>query len=746
MLTERVAVLSELGWDTEYFNQKAYRTLLSYLSLVPPTGILVDGVLTRLDRPEILNEALTYWKQTEEAALAEDQKVPNNEQIALMLKTQLGILDKNLKELRAHAPNAKIVLSLDSDDLQFSISAILNELLLKKQAALGRQISKLRQSKDKVKNKLATERRRIQRGKGNDAHVKSYEAELAGVSEKMKKAAEEQSLYREKKIRPMHQQITASVVAKMYAQFEEVCKRYGVILVKRQGIISFGHLTIDFAHSRYATWTPARGRAGQILKNLQGKRPRADVVLESGHSGHGYKQYQKLVTGPTETNFQNSGHYDPTVDDRHVTVVLALPFEDQAKIAEFMTGGQATRMAAGKPGGSRGHAVFQRYKNDSVSGLTVITKQDGLIGTEWIQYQAFVDGTVLRQPKKYYMVAASSDEHIASPEEDIMARDGFLQFYRALLKTPVLFRGRPASAAGYINGGDVAEANSDKWQHRYGWKKDPRQLLEENIRLLKDFDPANEDQLVALSIKLTGDAMQGGVESMQAVLERVADYWMNFLQLSLSHSKLRFVHASVAGNHTDDILRRLGLRESDFFVQRLRQLNIGVLEVGKPIDPVNPRVAIGGYSSARILQLPEYGLDIKGRPLFGPINLLIQHDPKGTDHDGLIGAGKNIGADVALAGHTHDNWLRCYKTGENTFSVAYRLATLQTVTPTEKYYASSVPRTQGAHLLVMPRPGDFSEKVLPLAFLAEIGRKHWHSLAKAPKPKTKAKTSVKRKK
>ncbi|MCX6778840.1 MAG: hypothetical protein NTU97_01250 [Candidatus Magasanikbacteria bacterium] len=312
-----------------------------------------------------------------------------------------------------------------------------------------------------------------------------------------------------------------------------------------------------------------------------------------------------------------------------------------------------------------------------------------------------------------------------------MVRDGFLQFYRALLKVPVLFRGRPALAAGYIDGGDVGEANSDKWKHRYGWKKDPRQLLTEYIRLLKDFDPTNPDQLMALSIKLAGDAMQGGVESMQAVLERVADYWMDFLQLSLAHSKLRFVHASVAGNHVDDILQRLGLRESDFFLQRLRALGIEALEVVKPEIPKNPRVALGGYSLARILQLPEYGLDIKGKPLFGPINLLIQHDPKGTGHEGLIGAGKNVHADVALAGHTHDNWLDCFRTGDNTFSVAYRLATLQTVTPTEKFYASSVPRTQGAHLLVMPMRGDFSEKVLPVNFLAEIGRKHWRTLAKS---------------
>ncbi|MCX6778841.1 MAG: hypothetical protein NTU97_01255, partial [Candidatus Magasanikbacteria bacterium] len=179
----------------------------------------------------------------------------------------------------------------------------------------------------------------------------------------------------------------------------------GVVLVKRPSILVFGDLTIDFAHSRYATWTPARARAGQLLKSLHGKKPKAEVVLESGHSGLGYKQYQKLITGVEETNFQNAGHYDPKVDDGHVTLVLALPFEDQSKISQFMDGGEPIRMAAGKPIGSRGYAAFQRYKNDSVSGLTTITKENSLVGTEWIQYQNFVDGSVLNQPKKYYFSA-----------------------------------------------------------------------------------------------------------------------------------------------------------------------------------------------------------------------------------------------------------------------------------------------------------------------------------------------------
>jgi hypothetical protein len=166
------------------------------------------------------------------------------------------------------------------------------------------------------------------------------------------------------------------------------------------------------------------------------------------------------------------------------------------------------------------------------------------------------------------------------------------------------------------------------------------------------------------------------------------------------------------------------LRESDFFAQRLKARGIGTYEVGKPGQPYglsDARVFLGGYSNARVLNIPDYGLDIDGNVLFGPINLVVQHDPKGSRAEGVTGAGKSCGADVSLAGHTHDNFLRLYRREDNVFGVAYKLATMQGVSPTEKYYANSVPRTQASHCLVMPMQGDFSEKAVPIARLQELG-------------------------
>lgn len=75
---------------------------------------------------------------------------------------------------------------------------------------------------------------------------------------------------------------------------------------------------------------------------------------------------------------------------------------------------------------------------------------------------------------------------------------------------------------------------------------------------------------------------------------------------------------------------------------------------------------------------------------------------------------------MALAGHTHETYVKTFNVGLNNFGIAYRLATLQGTTPTEKYYAASPPRTQAGHLFTMPTPRHFYEKTLPAPYLEKI--------------------------
>ncbi|MBW2971817.1 hypothetical protein KY359_02160 [Candidatus Woesearchaeota archaeon] len=739
----RVYFLSEVGYDTAYFNADAYTRLVEMMASDKElTGILVDGAITRLDRPEYLSDRLTFWERSEEECKKASEAVPNKEQYKTMMDVQLSIVEERLRELKARVPHAeKIVLSLHSDDIQYTVSAMMNEMLVRGQAAIGDSITHLKSKKKSIQTDLkAMQKEYSYMGAGDEVaqqrsalkrKIDLRAKKVDGIENKLQDLYQEQKMYREKRVRPAHQFFTRKFLEELYGKYSDMCARLGVELVTSQSVLEFGGLKIDYSHSRHPTWNPVRTRDKALIKSVHGKLEKyegVDVILESGHFGIGYKQLQKVKDHPDESNFKNQSSYDPQTCGSHVTVVMALPFEDQQAVGEYVKGKKPVRMSGGKPMNTRKIAATDRYNNDGVAGLTVVTKdENGIVGTEWVQYRNFVDGSVLRQPDEYTIICASSDEHIGSPEESPVVRDGWSELYRLLVENTTFFRGRPAAARGYINAGDAAEANSRKWDHRYHEKRDPQELMRENMRLLADFRPGSIEDIVSLAAKMTNDAMGGSVESMSVILERVAEYYMGFLLPAMGSRGLKWAHVCTTGNHADAVLRDLGMRETDFFVQRAKAMGIGVYEVGKPDyhrlgAQKDARVFVGGYSNARGLHIPDYGLDVRGDPLFGPVGLVVQHDPKGSGMAGVVGAGKNAGADIAISGHTHDNRLKLYRTDDNRFGVAYKLATLQGVSPTEKYYAYSVPRTQAAHCIVMPMPGDFSEKAIPASTLAEIGR------------------------
>ena len=736
----RVYVLSEVGYDAAYFNETAYQNLLQMMSKDKEiTGVLVDGPLLRLDRPEYLNDQLTYWQKSEEECRQASTELKNRDQYKSMQETQYRLVLERLTELRTKLPRTKIVLSLDSDDLQYTASAMLNEMLVREQMRLGEKITRLKDKRREQKEKrkeFQQEYLKIERvaGKSKEKVSLKRKAEtctkkIDGLEDEIQNLYAEQKLYREKKVRPAHQHFTKRFLTEVYQRYHDLCSSLGVELITQPAVLNFEGMKIDYAHSRHRTWAVIKNREKSLLKSLHGSleeylQKDIDVILESGHFGSGFKQIQKVKDCPAETNFRNQSSYGPEIGQDHLTVVLALPFEDQEQISRFVKGKEPIRLSGGKPINTRKHAAVDRYQNGAVSGITILTKNEqGQIGTEWIQYLNFADRSALQQPKQYSIICASADEHIGSPEENLLARDGWLSVYRELL-AGTSFRGRPAQAQGYINGGDAAEANSRKWDHRYHEKRDPQQLIRENLRLLSNFRPESVEQIIQLAMKMTNDSRGGSVESMRVILERVADYYESFLDATIKESTLKWAHLAVPGNHADAVLRDLGLRETDFFVQRLKAKGISTYEAGQPDycqNDQDARVFIGGYSNARLLHVPDYGKDTQGNALFGPVSLLVQHDPKGQGQSGLVGAGRNVSADLSLAAHTHDSWLKLYKTGDNRFSVAYKLATLQSVSPTEKYYASSFPRTQAAHCLIMPMKGDFSELALPASYLQKKG-------------------------
>ncbi|MEK6969233.1 MAG: hypothetical protein AABW48_02285 [Nanoarchaeota archaeon] len=746
-----VYFISEVAYDAHYFNLAAYENLLTYIAQDSSvSGIVVDGALTRLDRPEFLSDALTYWVKSSDECAEETKKTPYQMQYLSMRDKQMAVLDEKLRELRVKVPNAELVLSMDSDDLQFTASAMLNELLVRRQEEFNENLSRLgrkikgpqKEYKDLEKKHERAERAGKKDECGNLLRgMVEREKVIGSIKEEITALKEDRELfYRVKKSRPMHQNVTANFVADIYATYQSICDQVGVKLVTKDAILQFGNLTIDYGHNRHFTQAVIKRRDKALLEMTHGKMTEwqkkameqmkkakgLDAIVESGHAGIGYKQLQKTHDDPAETNFKNQ-EYDPKIANGHITVAMVLPFEDQTKIRQFINGNEPVRMSVGKPVGTRRHAPVDRLKNGGVSGITVIRKNsEGVIGTEWKQYQDFIDGAIT-ESATYACIYASSDEHIGAAESNWTVQDGLLELYKAGLKEPTTtFRGKPVFARGFISGGDTGEANSKKWDHRYQFKISPRKALEENVELLSNFNPKSVEDVRKLILKMTSDAMGGSVESMAVILDWVADHYESYFTNTLQHSNLKHAHVSVPGNHADNVLRDLGIREWDFFKQRLKGKGMSVYEVGKPgyIDDgaEQARVYLGGYSNARIINIPDYGVSVEGEPLFGPINLVVQHDPKGSGFSGVVGEGRNVDADLALAGHTHETWLKLYSTGDNKFSVAYRLAALQGVSPTEKLYAQSVPRTQAGHRFIMPKPGHFFEEALPGAYLRKKGQ------------------------
>lgn len=795
-IADRVYILSEMGFDTDFFNERAFNNLLALMKMDKNiTGILIDGAVTRLDRPEILNELLTYWNKTEAECDEASETIPYHKQYQHMLNVQMGILKTYLSKIQSAVPEASIVLCIPTDDTHFSLSALIAELLRYRKSEISDSIKSIMLEIKEILNSISSAQKEIEEIK-NDHFKKNTRREQTLkqiIDENQKKLAhhkkeleEEQvslSLFRTKKSRPEHQQRTHEFVGFFLKAYSDLCNDLHITLVTHSAILKFDSMIIDYAHSRHPTWTIIKGRDKQLViskhgrlnnkeinrlvdmiinrknnqnikvdnltletllenKNLKKhflkevKKERIDVILETGHHGIGFKQTQRISDLPEETNFQNQASYSPVTSKENITFVIAPPFEDQEAISIYKNGGKPARMKIGIPLNTTNSEVFKRYDSGAVSGLCILQKYtNGTIHTEWIQYSNFIDGSVLNQPKEYAAIFASSDEHKGSPEENLSAQDGFLQLYKQTSAQPFSFRGRRAFAKGYINGGDAGEANSRKWNYRYHRRPDPQTLLPKIIKMLGDFKKDNIKDIYNTSMQLMSYSLSGSVESMRDVLQRIANYFMSFFEVSIKRSQLQCLHVSVPGNHADDVLKDVGLKDTDFFVERIQTLGYDVYEVG--IDqhftdstPRKARVFIGGYSNARIINIKSYGLDVDGKPMFGPINLLVQHDPKGSGFTGIIDAGKSVNADLTIAGHTHENYMKLYKTGSNTFSVALRLATLQGVTPTEKYYAGGVPRTQAGHWFIMPMVGDFAEMAIPSIHLNSLGETYVKKLIK----------------
>ena len=247
-------------------------------------------------------------------------------------------------------------------------------------------------------------------------------------------------------------------------------------------------------------------------------------------------------------NFQNQGRYDPQGGSGLISILLAMPFENQDVLKNIMKGEYPGRFAFSTPRATRGHASKDRFKNGSVSGLTFLRRtKEGVLGVGEIEYDAFKSGKILDESKELYAVFVTSDEHLASPEEDRIAQLGAQSIYKERTKNPDTLRGKKLHTSGYMSGGDTAEANKQpRWPDSYFKRISPEKIFEENLSLF-GVDPHTADisVLVDKQLALISQSMQGSVEMLPDILDQVAAYYDGFFTATMETSKLLHAHTSV---------------------------------------------------------------------------------------------------------------------------------------------------------------------------------------------------------
>lgn len=746
-----VMFLSEVGYDTDFFNPEAYGNLLKLIAQRKDglSAILLSGAIQTLKRPEILNDALTYWFANEEHAIAESQRIPNSKQYETMLDKQLDIFKERLKELKKQAPDTQIYVQLVTDDWQDTIDAMLNEMLVRDKEDALQHIKERRAEKSALTKEYKTKKRALDRSEGEDAElaqeVADYERHIQDIENEISTTTTHRGLYRPKKARPAHQVTQAQFVHYITRKVEDVCKEAGVTLVSNATeTLNVNGMTVKWVNSldveSWAVFKRPDKKLDALL--LEDSDKDIDVVAVSGHYGMGYTRTQRMKYSPAQGNHELK-KYDTTLGDKVRTGILATPFEDQEKIARYAQGREPERLGGGKPRGTRSHAAFKRMKNDSVSGIySVIKTEEGLIAREFIQYADFITGRALERLEKNAKERVESDQHLDSPQEDKFALQGGQVTLEREARTPTQYRGRPAFIRRFTSLGDTAEAPPIRWQfmqeNRPDPEEQPRKIADQILKVNKE----RPEEVAALALLLANEALMGIVNSGKVIATHTADYYEKRLKPILETSSLQIAFFIIPGNHYDDIAYKMGFKEFDLLVERLRYREwelpdgrkepVRVYVVGESDEAARKeaRGIFGGYQNNRQAVDESYGKTISGENLCLEPSLVVGiHDPKGSDFYGLEAACKKFEADISYAGHTHEHGIKLVKRGPNKVSFAFRAATMQNPTPTEFIYPSH-PRTQGAHNIIHPKPGQLYDEFLPGAYLRAEGMRAFNDEVK----------------
>lgn len=600
-----------------------------------------------------------------------------------------------------------------------------------------------------------------------DVEIKKCEVEINGTTERIKhfesnleKVAKMFQDFREPETSSVYQVRVAKHVQRMYRRFYQLGKKHDIRIVIKPDVLVFGSLVIDYAHDRGRTWQPMPGRVKKLaeayhglmnshrdnvaamLKELKKPVSNLDVVLESGHHGVFFARWQKdhLTAEEIRMHHVNTFNSDGSDGVKHTVFIAGMPFEPQDKIAEYLNRQKPARTRGGKPIASAHHPVFKRNMMRSVSGVTIIRKhQHGFISLEPIMYQLFRNKQVL-EPFKAVMSQDDSDNHLNSPEVDILGTVGTLAMNRQLMKNPLKLYGQKIYLGGTLNLGDTSEANSKVWKEATKFRRPVMESVREiSGRIIAtnmaDYNAVHETMLF-IANHLVGGANENLKLNQREVLWFFKEKFLSVYQQS--PARLRDILASLEGNHFANAVRDVGIKEFDLFEEWLRSMKnlhedfpeeerkafpLQILVGGQPqllqTDASDPEIVVhlGGYGSARQWIIEKYGVGHDGKLLVQkPYRIGLTHEP-----NAVLNKARNANADVEKCGHTHESYLAADNSGFNMARFIDQKPCTQRVSATELLYGG-LPRTAGVDLCVYSQPGRFFKMTIPMEHLRRIGK------------------------
>ncbi|MDP3734364.1 MAG: hypothetical protein Q8R37_03975, partial [Nanoarchaeota archaeon] len=235
-----VGFISEVYFNSRFFNEHDYRNLLQHFKDSGVKYIVMDGVASRIDRPEFLKEEVTYWGKDYEQCVIATKEIPNREQYQVLMNAAEHDFDHGLSLTKKVLPDVKIVVNIFDDDMAFSSSELEKEILVSAGGAKDDIIQlkggvdfwkeEVRGFEEDLKQVKDLEGGWRKRGRAKDLinrKIARREHNIAMQKESIEEKEDAAAIFtRPKKARPIHQYTRGQIKDQILTNFQEICQKY----------------------------------------------------------------------------------------------------------------------------------------------------------------------------------------------------------------------------------------------------------------------------------------------------------------------------------------------------------------------------------------------------------------------------------------------------------------------------------------------------------------------------------------